>query len=139
MHWTNFHLYEGHTVFMVKLTEEIRENFPFISVVHYGGVEYVGVVINQDQYVTSIYNYEELRSEEERKHFLELGEVWWWESNRSIPISIFLKQEMEQYRYTIMTMNTKDVNVVFGPTINLHNMAIKRVKRKMIQLVKPRR
>lgn len=124
---------------MVKLTEEIRENFPFISVVHYGGVEYVGVVINQDQYVTSIYNYEELRSEEERKHFLELGEVWWWESNRSIPISIFLKQEMEQYRYTIMTMNTKDVNVVFGPTINLHNMAIKRVKRKMIQLVKPRR
>jgi len=139
LHWTNFHLYEGHTVFMVKLTEEIRENFPFISVVHYGGVEYVGVVINQDQYVTSIYNYEELRSEEERKHFLELGEVWWWESNRSIPISIFLKQEMEQYRYTIMTMNTKDVNVVFGPTINLHNMAIKRVKRKMIQLVKPRR
>jgi hypothetical protein len=124
---------------MVKLTEEIRENFPFISVVHYGGVEYVGVVINQDQYVTSIYNYEELRSEEERKHFLELGEVWWWESNRSIPISIFLKQEMEPYRYSIMTMNTKDVNVVFGPTINLHNMAIKRVKRKMIQLVKPRR
>jgi hypothetical protein len=124
---------------MVKLTEEIRENFPFISVVHYGGVEYVGVVINQDQYVTSIYNYEELRSEVERKHFLELGEVWWWESNRSIPISIFLKQEMEQYRYSIMTMNTKDVNVVFGPTINLHNMAIKRVKRKMIQLVKPRR
>lgn len=124
---------------MVKLTEEIRENFPFISVVHYGGVEYVGVVINQDQYVTSIYNYEELRSEDERKHFLELGEVWWWESNRSIPISIFLKQEMESFRYTIMTMNTKDVNVVFGPTINLHNMAIKRVKRKMIQLVKPRR
>jgi hypothetical protein len=124
---------------MVKLTEEIRENFPFISVVHYGGIEYVGVVINQDQYVTSIYNYEELRSEDERKHFLELGEIWWWESNRSIPISIFLKQEMEQYRYTIMTMNTKDVNVVFGPTINLHNMAIKRVKRKMIQLVKPRR
>lgn len=124
---------------MVKLTEEIRENFPFISVVHYGGIEYVGVVINQDQYVTSIYNYEELRTEEDRKHFLELGEVWWWESNRTIPISIFLKNEMEQFRYSIVTMNTKDVSVVFGPTINLHNMAIKRVKRKMIQLVRPKR
>jgi hypothetical protein len=124
---------------MVKLTEEIRENFPFISVVHYGGIEYVGVIINQDQYVTSIYNYEELRTEEERKNFLELGEVWWWESNRTIPISIFLRLEMEQYRYSIMTMNTKDVNVVFGPTINLHNMSIKRVKRKMIQLVKSKR
>jgi hypothetical protein len=124
---------------MVKLTEEIRENFPFISVVHYGGVEYVGIVINQDQYVTSIYNYEEIRTEDERKQFLELGEVWWWESNRTIPISIFLKQEMEPYRYSIMTMNTKDVTVVFGPTINLHNMTIKRVKRKMIQLVRPKR
>jgi hypothetical protein len=124
---------------MVKLTEEIRENFPFISVVHYGGIEYVGVVINQDQYVTSIYNYEELRTELDRKIFLELGEVWWWESNRTIPISIFLKSEMEAFRYSIMTMNTKDVTVVFGPTINLHNMAIKRVKRKMIQLVRPKR
>lgn len=138
MHWTIF-TYEGYTVFMVKLTEEIRDNFPFISVVHYGGIEYVGIVINQDQYVTSIYNYEELRSEEDRKVFLDLGEIWWWESNRTIPINIFLKKEMETFRYTIMTMNTKDVNVVFGPTINLHNMAIKRVKRKMIQLVRTKR
>jgi hypothetical protein len=138
LHWTIF-TYEGYTVFMVKLTEEIRDNFPFISVVHYGGIEYVGIVINQDQYVTSIYNYEELRSEEDRKVFLDLGEIWWWESNRTIPINIFLKKEMESFRYTIMTMNTKDVNVVFGPTINLHNMAIKRVKRKMIQLVRTKR
>ncbi len=138
MHWTIF-TYEGYTVFMVKLTEEIRDNFPFISVVHYGGIEYVGIVINQDQYVTSIYNYEELRSEEDRKVFLDLGEIWWWESNRTIPINIFLKKEMETFRYTIITMNTKDVNVVFGPTINLHNMAIKRVKRKMIQLVRTKR
>lgn len=138
MHWTIF-TYEGYTVFMVKLTKEIRDNFPFISVVHYGGIEYVGIVINQDQYVTSIYNYEELRSEEDRKVFLDLGEIWWWESNRTIPINIFLKKEMGSFRYTIMTMNTKDVNVVFGPTINLHNMAIKRVKRKMIQLVRTKR
>jgi hypothetical protein len=138
LHWTIF-TYEGYTVFMVKLTKEIRDNFPFISVVHYGGIEYVGIVINQDQYVTSIYNYEELRSEEDRKVFLDLGEIWWWESNRTIPINIFLKKEMGSFRYTIMTMNTKDVNVVFGPTINLHNMAIKRVKRKMIQLVRTKR
>lgn len=123
---------------MVKLTEEIRDNFPFISVVHYGGVEYVGIVINQDQYVTSIYDYESLRTEAEKKSFLELGEAWWWESNRTIPISIFLKGDMEQFKYSILTMNTKDVTVVFGPTINLHNMSIKRVKRKMIQLVRKR-
>ncbi len=123
---------------MVKLTEDIRENFPFISVVHYGGIEYVGIIINQDQYVTSLYNYESLKTEEDRKVFLELGEAWWWESNRTIPINIFLKAEMEPYKYSVMTMNTKDVTVVFGPTINLHNISIKRVKRKVIQLVRKR-
>jgi hypothetical protein len=123
---------------MVKLTEDIRENFPFISVVHYGGLEYVGIIINQDQYVTSLYNYEALKTEEDRKNFLGLGEAWWWESNRTIPINIFLKLEMEQFKYSVMTMNTKDVTVVFGPTINLHNISIKRVKRKVIQLVRKR-
>jgi hypothetical protein len=123
---------------MVKLTEDIRENFPFISVVHYGGIEYVGIIANQDQYVTSMYNYENMRTEEEKRRFLELGEIWWWESNRTIPINLFLRQEMESYKYAVMTMNTKDVTVVFGPTVNLHNMAIKRVKRKMIQLVRKR-
>ena len=123
---------------MVKLTEDIRENFPFISVVHYGGLEYVGIIINQDQYVTSLYNYEALKTEEDRKNFLGLGEAWWWESNRTIPINIFLKVEMEQFKYSVMTMNTKDVTVVFGPTINLHNISIKRVKRKVIQLVRKR-
>lgn len=123
---------------MVKLTEEIRENFPFISVVHYGGIEYVGIIINQDQYVTSLYNYEALRTDDEKRQFLELGEAWWWESNRTIPINIFMKLEMDPYKYSIMTMNTKDVSVVFGPTINIHNISIKRVKRKVIQLVRKR-
>jgi hypothetical protein len=124
---------------MVKLTEDIRANFPFISVVHYGGIEYVGIVINQDQHVTSMFDYELLRTEEERKTFLELGEAWWWESNRTIPITIYMRVEMDPYRYAVKTMNTKDVDVVFGPTVNLSNIAIKRVKRKMIQLVKPKR
>jgi hypothetical protein len=121
---------------MVKLTDDIRSNFPFISVVHYGGLEYVGIVINQDQHVTSMFDYELLRSDDDRRIFLELGEAWWWESNRTIPITIYMRNEMEPYRYAVKTMNTKDVDVVFGPTVNLSNIAIKRVKRKMIQLVK---
>jgi hypothetical protein len=123
---------------MVKLTEEIRENFPFISVIHYGGVEYVGIIINQDQFVTTIYDYQNLRTDEERQQFLELGEAWWWESNRTIPINIFLKKDMERFKYAVLTLSSKDVSVVFGPTMSLSSIAMKRVKRKMIQLVRRR-
>lgn len=118
------------------LLKDIEENFPYISVVHYGGNEYVGIIINQDQYVTSMYVYTDLRTADERNKLLELGDAWWWESNRLIPINIFLRKEMEPFRYCIMTMNSKDVKVTIGPCVNLNNLSIKRVKRKSVQLVK---
>ena len=118
------------------LTKDIETNFPFISVVQYGGAEYVGIIINQDQYVTSMYVYTDLRSDYERQEFLNLGDVWWWESNRMIPINIFLRDELTAMRYAITTMNSKDVRVSIGPTVNLGEMQIKRIKRKSVQLVK---
>ena len=118
------------------LLKNIEKDFPFISVVTYGGNEYVGIIANQDQYVTSMYVYTDLRSEEEKHKLLEMGDVWWWESNRMIPINIFLGREMERFRYAIQTMNSKDVKVTIGPCVNLNNLSIKRVKRKSVQLVK---
>jgi len=122
------------------LRKEIEENYPFISVVTYGGQEYVGIITNQDQFVTSMLVYSNLRSLEEKKRFLELGETWWYESNRLIPINIFLRRDIEPIKYSLITMNSKDVKVSLGPTVNLNNLAIKRVKRKNVQLIrKPRR
>jgi len=118
------------------LTKEIQEKFPFLSVVAYGGNEYIGIIINQDQYVTSMYVYSNIRTDIEKKNFLELGEIWWWESNRLIPINIFLKQELSMFRYCIITMNTKDVTVTFGPVVSLSNLNLKRVKRKSVQLIR---
>jgi hypothetical protein len=65
-----------------------------------------------------------------------MGEVWWWESNRKIPINIFLKKEMHVFRPFIKTFNVKDIELVFGPSVNLSEIAEKRVKRKSIQLIR---
>ena len=118
------------------LTKDIQENYPFISVVTYGGNEYVGIIANQDQYITSMYIYTDIKSVEEKKLFLIAGEVWWWESNRLIPINIFLLNEMQYFKYILMTMNSKDVKVTMGPCVNINNLSVKRVKRKNVQLVK---
>jgi len=118
------------------LLKDIEQNFPFISVVQYGGIEYVGIIVNQDQHVTSMYVYNDIRVEEQKELFLELGETWWWESNRLIPINIFLRQEMEQFRPHLITMNSKDVKISLGPCVSLSNLTIKRVKRKNVQLVR---
>jgi hypothetical protein len=118
------------------LTKDIQDNFPFLSVVTYGGNEYIGIIINQDATVTSMYIYTDLKTELEQRAFLELGEAWWWESNRMIPINIFLRNEIEMFKYCIMTMNSKDVKVTIGPCVNLNNLSVKRIKRKSVHLVR---
>jgi len=117
-------------------TIEFQQNFPFITCIKCVDEEYVGIIINYDLQVTSIYDFSILKADEDKHRFLELGEIWWWESNRKIPINIFLKQDMIEFRPMIKTFNSKDVNIVFGPTVNLSEIAEKRLKRKSIQLVK---
>lgn len=115
---------------------EFQSKFPFITCIECGNEEYVGIIINNDIQVTSIYDFGCIRSDLDKKRFLELGETWWWESNRKIPINIFLKADMLPFRPIIKTFNSKDVNIIFGPTVNLSDIAEKRIKRKSIQLVR---
>jgi hypothetical protein len=121
---------------MPKLRDNIEKQFPFISVINYGDNEYVGIIINQDQYVTSFYDLESIKTNDEKNLLLELGEAWWWESNRQVPINIFLRKEIEPFRYSIKTFNSKDVRIVLGPVVNLMNLTLKRIKRKSVQLVR---
>ena len=55
------------------LIKEIQEKFPFLSIVVYGGQEYIGIIANQDQWVTSMFVYTSLKSEQEKKALLDLG------------------------------------------------------------------
>jgi|SRR6056300_794307 hypothetical protein len=120
----------------MRITENLQNNFPFISVITHAEKEYVGIIINQDSNVTSFYDYELLDSEAQKKKLLELGDVWWWESNRQIPINLFLKPEIRIFDYSIRNFTTKDVRVIHGPITSLNNIIIKRVKRKSITLVR---
>lgn len=118
------------------LLKEIEKQFPYISVVAYGGKEYVGIITNQDQTVTTMFVYTDLKTDHDKKLLLDLGEIWWWESNRMLPITTFLREEIAPLKYSMMTMNTKDVKVSVGPCVNVNNLTIKRVKRKSVQLIK---
>jgi hypothetical protein len=120
----------------MRITENLQENFPFISVITHVNQEYVGIIINQDAQVTSVYDYTAIKTDVEKTRFLELGEVWWWESNRQIPINIFLLKEIVEFRYAIRNFSTKDVKVLLGPCTSLNDIIVKRIKRKSITLVR---
>ena len=99
-------------------------------------VDYLGIVINTDQVITSIYNFEAIPTPELRKTFIELGEQWWWESNRLIPINLFLGSQISVYKNWIVNMNSKDVEILWGPETSLNNIIQKRIKRRSVQLVR---
>ena len=121
---------------MNNLTEFLKSNFPFLTCIRCNDIEIIGIVINQNESVLSIYDFGAIHDDAEKKGFLDLGDTWWWESNRKIPINIFLKGELNSYRRYIKTLNSKDIELVFGPIVNLNDIAEKRVKRKSIQLVR---
>ena len=120
----------------MRITTNLQENFPFISVIVHVSHEYVGIIINQDAQVTSMYDYSMIKTDEEKQRFLELGETWWWESNRQIPINIFLAREILDFRYVIKNFSTKDVKLMHGPCTSLNDIIVKRIKRKSITLVR---
>jgi len=83
-----------------------------------------------------MYDYGAIVEAELKVRFLELGDIWWWESNRQIPINIFLKDDWSIFKNYVKTFNNKGLTILHGPVVSLSELAKKRTKRKSITLVK---
>jgi hypothetical protein len=119
-----------------KKYQNLLEDFPFLTLVAYGGNEYVGIIQNVDHQLASMYNFETIKSLDDKKEFLDLGEEWWWGTNRLIPINIIFKSRWEKYRPTLISFSLKDFTVIHGPVVSLSNIVQRRSKRRNIQLVR---
>jgi hypothetical protein len=117
-----------------NLYKSLSDKFPFISILKYGDNEdeFVGIIQNTDTIITSIYDFGALQSDEEKKIFLTLGEKWYFESNRQLPINIYLKKEWEQFDKIFKTFITKEVQIVHGPVTSLNSLSQKKKRRSII-------
>ena len=115
--------------------QKLLDEYPFLTVIEYAGKEYLGIVQNIDSHVASVYIYERLNDKKERVNFLALGEEWWWETNRKLPINIALLNRWN-FAHCVMSFNVKQLEIVAGPEVRLSNSITKRIKRRSINLVK---
>jgi hypothetical protein len=116
--------------------DQLAEKYPFITLCRYATTEYVGIIQNQDDAITTIYDFGAIQDVAAKRVFLDLANIWWWESNRTIPINIFLKGDWDQFRPYVRTFTNKDLEILHGPVCSLSEMARKRSKRKSITLVR---
>lgn len=124
------------TMIQNEFFNKLTLNHPFITICSHANQDYVGIVQNRDDMVTTIYDYGAIIDNVVKERFLELGDVWWWESNRLIPINLFLKEEWTMFRPYIRTFNNKSLTIIHGPTCSISDLNKRRTKRRSITLVK---
>jgi hypothetical protein len=115
---------------------KLAEKYPFITLCVYANNEYVGIIQNRNDTITTIYDFGSLVDALQKQKFLDLANVWWWESNRSIPINIFLRGDWDEFRPSLRTFINRDLEIVHGPVCSLSDIAKKKSKRKSITLVR---
>jgi hypothetical protein len=115
---------------------QLAEKYPFITLCMYATTEYVGIIQNQDDAITTIYDFGSIQDLDKKRRFLELANTWWWESNRTIPINIFLKGDWDPFKPYLRTFTNKDLEILHGPVCSLSEMGRKKSKRKSITLVR---
>jgi hypothetical protein len=118
------------------LFQKLADKYPFITLCVYASTEYVGIVQNRDDVITTIYDFGIIQDPEQKRRYIDLANTWWWESNRSIPINIFLRGEWEEFRLCLRTFVNKDLEILHGPVCSLNDIARRKSKRKSITLVR---
>ena len=118
------------------LFQKLADKYPFITLCVYSNNEYVGIVQNRDDVITTIYDFGVIQDPEQKRRYIDLANTWWWESNRSIPINIFLRGEWEEFRLCLRTFVNKDLEILHGPICSLNDIARRKSKLISITLVR---
>lgn len=116
--------------------EKLNKLHPYLTYVRFQDEDLVGIVQNVDSSLLSLYVYNHLKTDASKKRFLACGEIWWNDSNRMVPINIFLRHDFYEFKSVLRCLSKKDIETVLGPTNSLEDNFQKRIKRKRIQLIK---
>ncbi len=123
-----------------SIPEEILpllEKFPFLSYGTLKDKHYLGIVQNSDSKLLSMYVMDLIPTDELRELFLHFGNSWWWDSNRKVPISMFIKdRRFREFRVCLRHFSRKDFVHLAGPIVSLADSLARRVRKRQITLVR---
>ena len=120
---------------MNDIYKKLKDKFPFLVLARYLEEDYIGIIQNSDQQFTSMYILNDIQDDDLKAKFLELGETWWWESNRTLPINIFLKDRFSPFKPYLKTFSNKEFELLHGPAVSLQDLVKRRTRKKQIQVM----
>jgi hypothetical protein len=124
------------TIITPETHKLLQEKFPFLTIITHLNQQYIGIIQNSDNHFVSMYVLDPGFNTEMKMKFLNCGETWWWESNRSIPINLFLRTEFKIFKPWLKTFAKKETTIVEGPVVNMMDLINRKLKRRTIQFIK---
>jgi hypothetical protein len=121
---------------MSDTKQVLQEKFPFLTIISHLDKEYLGIVQHADNAFVHMYVMDNTFNDQMKREFLDCGDTWWWESNRQIPINMFVRDRFAIFKRYLRIFSMKETEIIQGPVVNLKELMNKRVKRRTIQLVK---
>ena len=121
---------------MSDTKQVLQEKLPFLTIISHLDKEYLGIVQHADNAFVHMYVMDNTFNDQMKREFLDCGDTWWWESNRQIPINMFVRDRFAIFKRYLRIFSMKETEIIQGPVVNLKELMNKRVKRRTIQLVK---
>ena len=116
---------------------EILEKFPFLSYGTLRDQPYLGIIQNSDNRFLSMYVLDLIQDENMRLLLLQFGETWWWDSNRQIPINMFIKDpRFRMFRGCLRQFARKEFDLLAGHEVSLADAMARRVRKRVVTLVR---
>ncbi len=115
--------------------EDTRTKYEFMTFLILKDDIIVGIVQNETPKILMIYQFDLLHSTQEKEQFLQFGDEWWWGSNHSVPINLFIGDRFEAFEYCLRGYPRKPIEEMIGPTFNLADRYLRRIRKKKIEIV----
>jgi hypothetical protein len=119
----------------IKAIEETRTKYEFMTFVVMKDDFVCGIVQNETPKVLMLYQFDLLKTDDEKEKFLRFGDEWWWGSNHSVPVNLFIGDPFEAFEYCLRGYPRKPIETMIGPTFSLADRYLRRVRKKKIEIM----
>jgi len=119
----------------LKVIYEVREKHEFLTFLILEDDIVFGIVHNETPKVIMLYQFDGIRDAVLQEEFLRYGDEWWWGSNQKIPINAFIGEPFDKFSNILRGWPKKSVKKIIGPTFNLAELYLKRVKKKRVEIL----
>jgi hypothetical protein len=112
----------------------MTKDYPFMSYIRIGSEVTVGIIQNMTSTTVHVFDFDRIKGDDAKRRFVELGSRWWYGSNTSVPIDVFLGEKFDEFRPALVGYPKRGIDDLVGFSFSLREGG-KRIKRRRVEFL----